>query len=362
MKKIGYLVLVAVTYYLCIMYDGNAAMYLLGFEIILALFLYGSSWYIRSHLKVNLNVQIPVVEKEQEFPVEVWVENTGFLPIGRVRILMCYDSDYSRKNRKKRLEMSIGIRKRQRKKENYTIKYAGRYYFYATEVRVYDFLGLFSRRVPVRDDSTFVNVLPTIRELPLEVDPKTRQYMPDSDEYAEDRKGDDVSEIYAIREYHPGDSMKTIHWKLSARMEHWMVKEFSFPQGVQILLLLDLYTAVLKGFGEEKMDALLGTFASLSYTIAMKGVSHVAAWYDDESGELKRCHIDNEEGVYTMVDMLLEAVPYGWQYDIESGYDKEYPGEQFAARLVLNGEGTLRCRDEVLEHYGTNGQEQQVIL
>lgn len=77
----------------------------------------------------------------------------------------------------------------------------------------------------------FVNVLPTIREIPVEVDPRTRQHMPDSDEYATDRKGEDVSEIYAIREYRPGDSMKAIHWKLSARTKHWMVKEFSFPQG-----------------------------------------------------------------------------------------------------------------------------------
>ncbi|MFQ9394507.1 MAG: DUF58 domain-containing protein [Lachnospiraceae bacterium] len=76
----------------------------------------------------------------------------------------------------------------------------------------------------------FVNVLPTIREIPVEVDPRTRQHMPDSDEYATDRKGEDVSEIYAIREYRPGDSMKAIHWKLSARTKHWMVKEFSFPR------------------------------------------------------------------------------------------------------------------------------------
>ena len=41
-----------------------------------------------------------------------------------------------------------------------------------------------------------------------------------------------------------------------------MVKEFSFPQGVQVLLLLDLYTAGTKNFREEEMDALLGNFSS----------------------------------------------------------------------------------------------------
>lgn len=362
MRKFGYLILVAVSFYICIMYDGSAGFYLCGFLILFACFLCGSSWYLRAHLKVHLNVQIPVVEKGQEFPIEIWMENTGFLPAPRVKIVLGHDSDYAQKSEKNRFLAGIGIRKKERQKEKFTMRYAGRYYFYLTEVRVYDPIRLFSRKVPVRDDNVFVNVLPTIKELPLKVDRRTRQYMPDSDEYATDRKGDDISEIYALREYRPGDSMKSIHWKLSARTDHWMVKEFSFPQGVQILLLLDLYTLVPRNFGDDRMDVILGSFSSLSYTMARKGVSHVAAWYDDESGELRRIRIDDEEGVYAMVDQLLAAVPYGWKYDIEEGYDKEYPGEQFAARLVLDTEGSLRKNNEVLTGFGSGGKAQQVIL
>ena len=54
----------------------------------------GSSWYLRAHLKIHLNVQIPVVEKGQEFPVEIWVENTGFLPMPKIRLTLLHDSDY----------------------------------------------------------------------------------------------------------------------------------------------------------------------------------------------------------------------------------------------------------------------------
>lgn len=56
MRKIAYLILTAVSIYLCIMYDGAAPFYLLGFLILLALVLYGSSWYLRAHLRVHLNV------------------------------------------------------------------------------------------------------------------------------------------------------------------------------------------------------------------------------------------------------------------------------------------------------------------
>lgn len=189
MRKIAYLILTAVSFYLCIMYDGAAPFYLLGFLLLLAAALYGSSWYLRAHLKIHLNVQIPVVEKGQEFPVEIWVENTGFLPMPKIRLTLLHDSDYVGKPEKKRLTLGIGPKKKERQKEKFTMKYAGRYYFYVTEARVYDAIRLFSKKVPVRDDNVFVNVLPTIREIPVEVDPRTRQHMPDSDEYATDRKG-----------------------------------------------------------------------------------------------------------------------------------------------------------------------------
>lgn len=94
MRKIAYLILTAVSFYLCIMYDGAAPFYLLGFLLLLAAALYGSSWYLRAHLKIHLNVQIPVVEKGQEFPVEIWVENTGFLPMPKIRLTLLHDSDY----------------------------------------------------------------------------------------------------------------------------------------------------------------------------------------------------------------------------------------------------------------------------
>ena len=94
-----------------------------------------------------------------------------------------------------------------------------------------------------------------------------------------------------------------------------------------------------------------GEFSSLSYSLAGKGVSHVAAWYDDAMGELQRCRIDDEEGTYAMVDQLLAAVPYGWKYDIENGYDKEYPGEIFAASLILDTKENYGITETVIAEF-----------
>ena len=51
----------------------------------------------------------------------------------------------------------------------------------------------------------------------------------DGESYEKDRKGEDASEIYDVREYRAGDRMQKVHWKLSAREDTIYIKEFSYP-------------------------------------------------------------------------------------------------------------------------------------
>lgn len=51
--------------------------------------------------------------------------------------------------------------------------------------------------------------------------------------------GNDVSEILQIREYRQGDSIKNIHWKLSAKSGKILIKELDCPNDNSLLLLFD---------------------------------------------------------------------------------------------------------------------------
>ncbi|MCY3024047.1 MAG: DUF58 domain-containing protein [Planctomycetota bacterium] len=42
-----------------------------------------------------------------------------------------------------------------------------------------------------------------------------------------------------LREYRQGDNPKWIHWRSSARLNRWLVKEFEEPQAKRVLLLVD---------------------------------------------------------------------------------------------------------------------------
>ena len=147
MRKIGYLILVLLTLYVSIMYDGDAGMFLLAFELMLAVFLYMVSWYFKFHVKAELYVQIPVVEKGKEFPVELRITNTGILPIPMLKARMYYESDYSKDVGKHEITLGLGPKGSVRHKELFTMSYCGRIYFFIDTFRVYDYLKIFSKKL-----------------------------------------------------------------------------------------------------------------------------------------------------------------------------------------------------------------------
>ena len=52
------------------------------------------------------------------------------------------------------------------------------------------------------------------------------------------KKGNDFSEVTDIREYLPGDRIRDIHWKISARMEEWMVKVRTQMAGMELSVVV----------------------------------------------------------------------------------------------------------------------------
>lgn len=53
------------------------------------------------------------------------------------------------------------------------------------------------------------------------------------------KKGNDPSEIFDIREYKPGDDIRSIHWKLTSKMDDLILREASEPTHYQVALMPD---------------------------------------------------------------------------------------------------------------------------
>ena len=123
-------------------------------------------------------------------------------------------------------------------------------------------------------------VLPDVWPVELTVSERRSPDM-DSSEYSMYHPGNDPSETFALREYLPGDRIKNIHWKLSEKTDHLLVRQLGLPVNNAILLVLD-NTADTAPSPEER-EALGEAAVSVSAALCEAGLPHQAAWLDRET-------------------------------------------------------------------------------
>ena len=61
----------------------------------------------------------------------------------------------------------------------------------------------------------------------------------------------------SVREYIPGDDVRSIDWNVSARMNHLFIKEYIEERELSVVFLVDVSASTLFGSGRSKREALL---------------------------------------------------------------------------------------------------------
>ena len=172
------------------------------------------------------------------------------------------------------------------------------------EVVITDFLGLFERRIP-NERASRICVMPRVPNL------GSLTFSDDSD--AESYKmlktalADSLDYAY-VRDYEPGDPLKTIHWKLSARTDHYLTRLFEKTISPGVTVLLDFYVPA----GEEQdapelRDAVVESGLAVADYARSRGLD-VEIRYMSDQGERRMLTAWDEGTVARMVGELPRAV------------------------------------------------------
>jgi uncharacterized protein (DUF58 family) len=68
--------------------------------------------------------------------------------------------------------------------------------------------------------------------------------------------------VASVREYRPGDPVRHVHWRSTARAGHLMVKEFDAEPVADVWIFLDLEAAVQRGDGDDSTEEYSVTIAA----------------------------------------------------------------------------------------------------
>ncbi len=155
-----------------------------------------------------------------------------------------------------------------------------------------------SRKMDVRSETV---IWPELFEPRIDMEGGYAQDM-ESVEYAPDRPGNDPAERFDIREYQPGDRLNSIHWKLSGKLDRWMIQRPGFPLENSIVLFFQNSGQE----SEKQVDASMEVFASVSRSLIRQQKAHRLVWAD-QNGNLQWCRADNEDDFTGILSGALAA-------------------------------------------------------
>lgn len=210
--------------------SGGRFPYLIYYTLIMTIaFMYFMLFRNEVNLFKYFYLDQEVYEVGEDLEVRYNIVNEGFLPV----VYCKADFLASKELGGMALELgtsyvgpmdSVGYRKQ------FYLKHRGYFRLGEIELTIKDPLGFFERKVK-HDKNILLTVYPRVRHvselsLPardffgkIEVDLKTHE---------------DFSNVERIRDYHEGDSLKKIHWKVSAKTNELKVKEFKLAADTKI--------------------------------------------------------------------------------------------------------------------------------
>lgn len=116
-----------------------------------------------------------------------------------------------------------------------TFKYRGAYDIGVSDLYIYDFFHFFSYRVEINLFRQ-IFVLPRQLMMPGSAAGDTSA---ENTEHVARRAGSDITETSDIRSYVSGDSLRSIHWKLSSKTQELMVRQYSQNSETQTFIFCD---------------------------------------------------------------------------------------------------------------------------
>lgn len=116
------------------------------------------------------------------------------------------------------------------------------------------------------------------------------------------KAGGGYAEVHELRDYRPGDPMRDVHWKLSAKADKLIVREAQEEVRQDVLLCL-----ALPGIGGEA-DSSLGQLLYLSHWLLDQGIAHRVLCACGET-ETVSARISSPEALDQLLAQLLARLP-----------------------------------------------------
>ena len=252
----------------------------------------GNLW-LRRGMQVRLEMPL-TGEKNQEIPVALRLTPKRFLLPGHTWALVTAHNDLTGETDRIRISEGREVTLRAR--------HCGRLCVTVERLWLMDLFGFLPMPCTV-NAQMHITILPEM--FPVEVTALQKMAAAqESEYYRSDCRGNDVTELFQLREYVPGDNLRGIHWKLSSKLGQLIFREPAMPEDHALLLCWDQSEGI-----PSVQDALAEAVFSVGQALCEAGSPFTLGWM--EKGELCTAEIDGQDALIRHFPALLKGKGYG---------------------------------------------------
>lgn len=277
--------------------ENYLAHFLLALMIVLPLLSLALSLPGMAGCRLFLSADPPQLARGEAGTWRLSVENRSPLPLARMSLRLETRNLLTGSCHRQKLAFT-GLARRAPEELNVDTAHCGLLEFRAYKVRVWDYLGLFSLPC-AQPQSTRLSVDPVpVDPGPVNI-PEGQGVRPQSSGAARRGPGED----YDLREYRPGDPMRSVHWKLSSKWDELIVRE-------QAETVTPLPVLAFDWFGSpDRLDRVLDRLSGLSRVLLAVQRPHMLVWLDRDGTPARRVVNDEKDLRDSLLSLLSAPAP-----------------------------------------------------
>lgn len=301
----------AATFVLAVSLKNDFVRFLLGFELLLYLAAFLEVSWMAKKLSLHADLPEKIVFRGEEFVIRGRLSSRFVLPVPRMEARLSVRALPEQEELLLKGRIMLDAEEEGFLCFALDSAYCGCLELRPDRLTVYDHLGIFHRNCPVaREEKQLLYILPEFlrKDVPL---PDVKGAL-SSEDGSDSIRGSAAVDVSDIRPYQIGDSLRLVHWKLSARMNELMVRDMADPVEQMPWLYLNLREPEDRADHAARKDRtqwdhFIDTAAGASASLLEMEAAHMVFWVDASGGTLEKFRVSDETELQNMLCALLRA-------------------------------------------------------
>lgn len=301
-----YILILAISLLFYIQFEGSFSFYMFVFVASYPLIFGAISLYVRNKIKISFENSDIRATKGQKTPVKILISNPTPFPVPNCDITVRYCSEINSQSEVFKIHTPVFPKNKQELTVGVSYCHYGSVSLKIVKIKIFDMLKVVRLKKKISQMASEVRLTVFPDHIPIESNINDYSELGlEAYGYSKVKKGDDPSEVFDIHEYNEGDKISRIHWKLSAKQEEMMVKDYSLPIMNGVLIAVDTFCPGDDKLDPECYDAILDAASAVSFHLAENEIMHTVIWNSDSPEGYREDKVADVDDYMVTIDKLV---------------------------------------------------------